>query len=83
LETPDPIQEATGSPGHIAIGRHAFYEPIVAKSIFYHELGHSALGGGDEIAATQTGISAREERMIFHVSLLSWRVKFAGYRQLK
>ncbi|MBM3237823.1 hypothetical protein FJZ31_16160 [Candidatus Poribacteria bacterium] len=49
---PNPIQEATGSLGHIGIGRHAFYEPIGAKSIFYHELGHSALSGGGEVAAT-------------------------------
>lgn len=51
-----PIQEVLGNLGYIVIGRHAFYEPISAKSIFYHELGHSALSGGNEVDATQAAI---------------------------
>jgi len=54
------IQEAQGNLGYIVIGRHAFYEPISAKSIFYHELGHSALSGGNEIDATLVAIEWAE-----------------------
>lgn len=35
-----------------------------AKSIFYHELGHSALGGDGEIAATQAGIRWVQEVLL-------------------
>jgi len=76
---PDPIQEATGSFGHIAIGRHAFYEPIGAKSIFYHELGHSALGSGDEVAATQAGIRWAQKVLLEPSPIVNDLTKYIRY----
>ncbi len=50
-------------PGDIFITRMAWYNDIGSKSIFYHELGHGALMGGGEAAATRAGIQWAKEML--------------------